>query len=315
MHNIIHGANPENLYRCFGVPMPEKIYDFSTNTNIITWPEVSINVRELASRYPDPDCRKLREVVAQREGISPNRILFTNGTNEAIFLLSEFFGDDTAILQPNYSEYARAFTDAHDVFTLTDAVSFRHVIITNPGNPTGRYIHLWNVISSNPRTLFIILYEERERLCDFPNVIILRSLTKIFHLSGARIGYVIAPEDIISRLKSRLPSWNVNAIAQELALVFLNDKDFCGRTRNFYREHTPKFMNAIGELGFSVVNSSVHFFLVGIDDDFAVVKELLRHGVVVRHTRNFPGLSGKHIRIATRQPEENKILVEAMKRL
>ena len=61
---------------------------------------------------------------------------------------------------------------------------------------------------------------ERERLFDFDNVIILRSLTKIFHLSGVRIGYVVANEEIISRLKALQPTWSVNSIAQELALGF-----------------------------------------------------------------------------------------------
>ena len=301
--------------------MPEKIIDFSTNTNILSWPQVSINLEHLASHYPDPDCSKLREFIAERENISASQILFTNGTNEAIFLLAGLFAEDTAILQPAYSEYARAFTNLHGVFSLDEALKFRQIIIINPNNPTGKFIpDLLRVISANPDKIFIIdeayidflINFSPERLCDCGNVIILRSLTKIFHLSGARIGYVIADEKFITALRRLQPSWSVNAIAQELALHFLRDDDFIERTRAFYRRHTPEFMQALRDAGFEVVDSDVHYFLVRVDDDMRTIKNLLKEGIVVRHTRNFAGLDGKYIRIATRRPEENKLLVEAL---
>ena len=323
MHKTLtlHGANPENLYRAFNLPMPAKILDFSTNTNILAWPEVNINLQELASRYPDPECSKLRNIVAERENIPPSRILFTNGSNEAIFLLSGLFGEDTAILQPAYSEYSRAFRNLHSIFTLDEVPNFRQIIIINPNNPTGKYTPLREVICSCPKTTFIVdeayidflLTAKPERLCDLGNVILLRSLTKIFHLSGARIGYVIAPEKVIAALHEHLPSWNVNAIAQELALIFMKDEGFAERTRAFYREHTPKFMQAVRDSGFETMQSDVHYFLVRVDDDLRVIAHLLKAGIVVRHTQNFEGLDGKYIRIAVRHTEENNMLIDAIK--
>ena len=162
---------------------------------------------------------------------------------------------------------------------------------------------------------FVLNDSKRERLCEFENVIILRSLTKIFHLSGVRIGYVIANEDTISRLKALQPTWSVNSIAQELALRFLNDKEFYEHTRAFYQEHTPKFIESIKIAGFEVMDSSVHYFLIRVKNDIEAIKFLLRAGIVVRHTRNFPDLEGKYIRVATRTPNENKIFVEAIKNL
>ena len=320
--DILHGANPENLYRAFNIPMPAKILDFSSNTNIIAWPEMSLDIESLASNYPDPECVKLREIISERENISPSRILFTNGINQAIFLLSELFPDSTAIFQPCYTEYRRAFRKAGDIFTLDDAGKFGHVIITNPNNPTGKFIpDLSRTIMQYPDTLFIIdeayidflMTGKPERLIDFPNVIMLRSLTKIFHLSGARIGYVIADGDIISAMKERLPSWSVNAFAQELALRFLADGEFLRRTREFYRVNTPLFMDGLRRAGFSVMDSDVHYFLVKVNDDIEIIRRLLMRGIAVRHTRNFSGLDGKYIRVATRHPEENNILVSAMK--
>lgn len=304
------------------MPIPAKILDFSTNTNILSWPDISLDVVRLASSYPDPECTSLREIISAHENIPMSRILFVNGINQAIFLLAGLFGDDTAIIQPCYTEYSWAFTNAKDIFTLDDAGTFGHVIICNPNNPTGRFIpDLSKMIADNPKTTFIIdeayidflRHYEPERLCDFPNAVILRSLTKIFHLSGARIGYVIADENIIDALKSRMPSWSVNAFAQELALKFLADGEFLARTLGFYRVNTPILMAGLRKAGFEVMDSDVHYFLVRVDDDMKVIRRLLTRGIVVRHTRNFAGLEGKYIRVATRRPEENNMLISAVK--
>ena len=321
MDTIIHGANPEYLYRAFGLRMPDIVIDFSTNTNIISWPDIKIDVATLASRYPDPECSRLKELVSEREYVSPSRILFTNGTNEAIFLLSWLFRDDTAILEPAYPEYRRAFTNLQSIFTLDKAGEYRTVIIINPGNPTGKYMPLHDVITSFPKTMFIIdeayidflLTAKPERLCDCQNVIILRSFTKIYHLSGARIGCVIAKEDVIRALHEHQPSWSVNAIAQELALSFLQDEAFLARTREFYLRNTPAFIEALRGAGYAVMDSDVHYFLVRVDDDARVILHLLSKGIVVRHTRNFIGLDGKYIRVAARGADENNVLLEAMK--
>ena len=317
----LHGANPKNLYATFNIPIPEKILDFSTNTNILSWPDISLDIQQLASNYPDPECVRLREIISARENISPSRILFTNGINQAVFLLAGLFPHDTAILQPCYTEYQRAFTGARNIFTLDDAGKFGHVVICNPNNPTGKFIpDLSLTIAANPQTLFIIdeayidflTRAEPERLIDFPNVIILRSLTKIFHLSGARIGYVIADEDIVDTMKSRMPSWSVNAFAQELALRFLADGEFYAETREFYRVNTPIFMDGLKKAGFDVKDSDVHYFLVRVNDDIDVIRRLLTEGIAVRHTRNFAGLGGKYIRVATRYPQDNARLITAI---
>ena len=339
MENIIHGANPENLYREFNIVMPEKIFDFSTNTNIISWPKLEINLELLASNYPDPDCRELTNLISERENINPDRILFTNGINEAIFLTSMLFCQNLSvdkstsplsngrlgILQPCYSEYSRAFIGAIDVFDIERAGDFEIFILTNPNNPTGKYFdNLSELIKRFSDTLFIIdeAYrdflihgEKLERLCEFENVILLRSLTKIFHLSGVRIGYVIASEKIISAMKNFQPSWSVNSIAQELALKFLNDKEFYERTRKFYSDITPKFIKSLEKANFEIMKSSVHYFLIRVENDIDVIKFLLKSGIVVRHTRNFKGLEGKYIRVATRFEDENKILVEKLKEI
>ena len=318
MLDLIHGANPENLFKYFKIPVPDKnkILDFSTNTNIIAWPKIEIDLKFLASNYPDPDCRKLIKIISQRENLQPQNILFVNGSNEAIYLLSRIFNDHVGILQPNYSEYKRAFYSAQDFYNLNEINNFNAVIISNPNNPTGKYIpEIYNIARSNPNINFIIdeaykdflLNHEPEPVKNFENIIILRSLTKIFHLSGVRIGYLIADENLIFKPKMLQPSWSVNNIAQELAFKFLSDDNFYNNTQKFYKKYTPEFINLLLASGHEIIKSDVHYFLLKVDDDLNLIRKLLKFGIVVRHTRNFPGLNGKYIRIATRFPNENKL--------
>ena len=323
MENILtlHGANPENLYKIFNIKMPEKILDFSTNTNVFSWPDIDIDIKKLASNYPDLECSKLRGLISEREGIEKERILFTNGINEAIFLLANFLKESTGIFQPCYSEYKRAFGNAQDVFNIYEAGAFKNFIIANPNNPTGIFIkNLSEIIKKFPDTLFIIdeayidflLNDEPEKLYKFENVILLRSLTKFFHLSGARIGYIIADKKVISGLKNFQPSWSVNAVAQELAFYFLNDRNFYEHSKAFYKKNTPEFINALKKSNFEVMNTSVNFFLIRIENDIEIIKSLLKFGIVVRHTRNFHGFNEKYIRVATKMPEENNFFIEKL---
>ena len=192
-HNIIHGANYEKLYAALNITMPERVIDFSTNTNIISWPKINLDVERLASSYPDYECSRLVKIISERENISQSRILFTNGINEAIYLLANLLASQSVgIFQPCYSEYMRAFSQAQSVFNLNEAGRFKNFILANPNNPTGIYINnLSELIKTCPDTRFIIdeayidflINDSRERLCELDNVIILRSMTKIFHLS------------------------------------------------------------------------------------------------------------------------------------
>ena len=326
----LHGANPEKLYAALGIPMPERVIDFSTNASVLPWTLPPLDLQPLVSRYPDSDCLELCRLIAEREGVPVENIIFTNGSNEALYLLASCLMEKrAAVLQPNYPEYARALAayrvETADIFDLADAGNFNAVFLSTPCNPTGAYIRqeeLQELAVRTPATLFVVdeayidflIEADRPLWRELPdNLIILRSLTKFYHLSGVRIGYVLAPEAWAERLRARQPSWSVNAVAQTLALAFLQDGDFAQKSRDFYRRQTPRFMETLREAGLNVRPSSVHFFLIETDNDERVLRRLMERGLVVRHTQNFPGLDGRYIRVATRLPEENDRLAEALR--
>ena len=264
-----HGANPEKLYAAMGLPMPECIDDFSVNTNVLPSPVApEIDLIRCLSEYPDDDALALRTLVAEREGRSLDEVLFTNGSNEALYLLASFFvGTTAAVLQPAYGEYRRALgafgVPTANIFDLRDVEGKALVFVCNPCNPTGNCIPFGELEArarANPRTLFAVdqaysdfLLPDGEEASPvfgaLPNILLLRSLTKLYHLCGARIGYVLASRSWVERLKERQPTWSVNAVAQETALSLMKDGSYARRTRAFYSAETPRFMEAVARSG------------------------------------------------------------------
>ncbi|MCL2009949.1 MAG: aminotransferase class I/II-fold pyridoxal phosphate-dependent enzyme [Synergistaceae bacterium] len=259
-------------------------------------------------------------------------VLFVNGSNEAIYLAASFLGGkNAAVLQPAYGEYLRALSaygaKTRNIFSVNDVNEFKDcdaLFLCNPRNPTGEYIdaaELEPLFAAAPDTLFIV----DEAYADFlipragergkidylrhKNAVILRSLTKIFHLCGIRLGYVLACRERIEQLKSRRPAWSVNALAQAAGAAFMRDEAFVERTREFYAAETPRFMASLRDSGFTVRPTRTNFFLIETADDSKLIRSLLERGIATRHTRNFPGLDGRYIRVATRMPEENDYFV------
>jgi threonine-phosphate decarboxylase len=326
-----HGANPEKFFALFGIPVPDEIHDFSSNVNAVRWNgRTDFDENTLAS-YPDDEAAAVRRLIAERCSCGEDSLLVTNGSNEAIYLLASYMsGAAAAVLEPCYGEYERALlaygAGVHHIFDFCDLTEEdKYVWLCNPCNPTGEYTEaaaLAEIFAEYPDKKFIIdeayrdfMYGGQKQLDarEFANVIVLRSLTKIYHLCGARIGYVLAAPAVIEKLKSRQPTWSVNAPAQAAALAFMKDTEFPEQTRSYYRAEMPRFIGALRELGCDICDTAVNFFIMRADDDEKLIRFLLGRGIAVRHTRNFPGLDGKFVRIAARTREENDIFIDAMK--
>lgn len=329
----LHGANPEKLYSLFGLQMPDRVFDFSTNTNAAEQRKgFSPDISFLLEDYPDDECLALTSLLSEKEGISQKNIIVTSGSNESIYLIASYESQrENRILQPVYGEYMRALDSfsSHviNIFELSSVniPSNGTVWLCNPCNPTGAFIpdtDIRDLAERYPDTLFVVdeayrdfIWSDELRLPCYilPNVIRLRSLTKTYNLCGARIGYAIAAASVIERLKKRQPSWSVSSFAQQAALFFLDDKTLPERTRDYYASEMPRFIGAIRDIGFIVRPTSVNFFLMETDDDEKLIRFLLKRGIVVRHTRNFPGLDGKYVRIAARSRKENDLLIDALR--
>lgn len=328
----LHGANPEKLYELFGLQMPERVYDFSTNTNAVAQRGGFVpDLRAALEDYPDDECLALRALLAEATGAAPENILVTSGSNESIYLIASYeAARENRILQPVYGEYLRALKNFGaaplNIFDLRAAKlpAEGAVWLCNPCNPTGGFIpdgELDEIAARHPRTLFIVDEAYRdfiwtdEALAPYrprPNVVRLRSLTKTYNLCGARIGYILADAEMTEMLKRRQPSWSVSGLAQQAALFFLADATLLRRTKDYYAAEMPRLISAVNGAGFPTLPSCVNYFLAAVDDDERFIRFMLERGIVVRHTRNFPGLDGRYVRIAARTRPENDILLAAM---
>ena len=328
----LHGANPEKLYELFGLQMPERLYDFSTNTNAVAQRGgFAPDLRAALEDYPDDECLALRALLAEVTEAAPENILVTSGSNESIYLIASYeAARENRILQPVYGEYLRALKNFGaaplNIFDLRAAKlpAEGAVWLCNPCNPTGGFIpdgELDEIAARHPRTLFIVDEAYRdfiwtdETLAPYrprPNVVRLRSLTKTYNLCGARIGYILADAEMTERLRRRQPSWSVSGLAQQAALFFLADATLLRRTKDYYAAEMPRLISAVNVAGFPPLPSCVNYFLAAVDDDEKFIRFLLERGIVVRHTRNFPGLDGRYVRIAARTRPENDILLAAM---
>lgn len=297
-----HGGNVVAAARALGVP-PSRVLDFSASVNPLGPSpralRALVRARPAIVRYPDPDCVELRETLARRHGISPDRILVGNGSSELIHLLPLGLPITHAvILGPTFSEYERALrrcgarvTRVHAARSqgyrppLEEAVrivkrlgsnqSRAALFLCNPNSPTGQAIEpgdLRALVRLGARTkrltvldeTFVEYCEDRSLLPEaaaHPGLIILRSFTKFYGLAGLRIGYLVGAAPLLAKLKARQAPWSVNAPAQAAARAALTDAHHARHSRSCVSRERAFLAGRLGVLGFTVYPSAVNFVM------------------------------------------------------
>ena len=297
--------------------------------------------------YPPPTPSELELEIASLHGISPDEVIVTNGATEAIYLIAQAFSEATSqILQPTFTEYEDACRMyKHEIgdgcWVLGDSgqqysTSHQHPTpithhltwLCNPNNPTGQVISkeiLESAIASHPNIIFVIdesyaPFTQKPLIgCknQFPNVIILHSMTKEFAIPGLRIGYITGSASLLSRIrKCRMP-WAVNQLAIEAAhylLAHRSDYALDLPALMAERERMARELSAID--GITVYPSDTHILLCRIEGiTSAQLKDFLanNHGILIRDASNFKGLDEHHFRIAVQTQEENDLLIKVLR--
>jgi L-threonine-O-3-phosphate decarboxylase len=324
---------------------PDDILDFSVNSNPYgPSPLVWKALREVPlNRYPDREALALRRTLARRLGVTPDQIVVGNGSAELTWLVTLAFlrpGDSVLVIGPTFGEYARAATlmgaqaetwtagpeqsfalEPDQVAASLERVRPRLTFLCNPNNPTGAIVPLEALASwaqAHPQTLFVVdeaylafatgLRSALTTGAD--NVLVLRSMTKDYALAGLRLGYAVGHEAVISALAKVRPPWSVNGMAQAAGVAALADNGHIKRSLATLTQDKQELVMGLAELGLQSVPSAVHYFLVHVGDGAAFRRALLRHKIQVRDCGSF-GLPA-YVRIATRRPEENVRLLEAV---
>lgn len=353
-----HGGNLFQAAKHYGF-LPQKLVDFSANINPLG-PSIKVikaitdNLWQI-SHYPDPDCTLIRQALSLHLNVPPDNLLVGNGTSELIYLLAETLNIRHAlILPPAFSEYARAiFTrggkvsqvklnEENDfslpITELTKAIpEVEALFLCNPNNPTGSLISrgelkviLDTAVHFNRSVIvdeaFMDFVPEKENysaltyLDNYPNLIVLYSLTKILAIPGLRLGVVAAANNLIKKLAQAKIPWSVNALAQIAGKTGLEDEEYLMNTCRLVNQEKAFLSSRLNKLpGLRPLPGAANFLLIDITKTGYGVRELVQQlglkGILVRDCTNFSGLSRPYIRIAVRGREENKALLAALQEI
>ena len=279
-------------------------------------------------RYPDPVFTELRKKIAERDGTVPARVFVGNGSDEVLTLAARAFVDDDEAIgsfDPSYSLYktlaairnvpfvpsplAPDFTWAPPVTRAGDA-PVALFLLTNPNAPTSVRYPREQVAAFAKVFPGVVLIDEAyadfaDETCmplaaapDNVNVVVMRTLSKSFSLAGLRLGYCVGSEDLIEALYKVKDSYNVDALAQAVALAALADLPWMRRNAAKVQKTRDATADELRRRGWDVPPSQTNFLFAKPAHRPAaeIFEELRRRNIFVRY---FPGpRTGERLRIS-----------------
>ena len=245
-------------------------------------------------------------------------------------MVAKFFEKGKAlIVQPTFVEYERACKHYHieveDVFyeqtngftlpmsVIREKLKEKDVIfLCRPNNPTGTVIaekDLRLLVTEGKKTGTYVVVDEAfvdflpastpslsTWLASYPNLLLLRSLTKMYTIPGLRIGYLMAHPTIINVLKNEQIPWSINSLVDAVVPKLLEDKSFVEDTKAWLRDQSEYLFEALPTMDFYLSPTQVNFYLLQDKKQPNRTEELfyflVKHGILPRHTQNFKGLKG-----------------------
>lgn len=295
------------------------------------------------NRYPDPRQQRLRELLAARKGIATDRIFIGSGSDEAIDLAYRIFcrpGIDNAVsIAPTYGMYrvAAAVNDVElrevplgndfslPVERLLAAADERSKLLwlCSPNNPTGNAFPAREIESLLRRFDGIVVLDEAyidfadgggflPRLGEFPNLIILQTLSKAWGMAGLRLGLAFASEEIAGLFGRVKYPYNINTLTQRAVAESLR-RDISAEVAAIRAERSrlAAALAACPCIG-QVYPSEGNFLLVRTAAPDLLYRELVAAGVIVRNRSRIAGCEGC-LRITVGRPEENDRMLETVK--
>ncbi|RLF14847.1 MAG: histidinol-phosphate transaminase [Thermoprotei archaeon] len=283
-----------------------EVVDFSSNVSPLGPPPRALRaIKEslnLLNLYPDPQCRAVKEAVAEYLGsVGPDNVIVGCGSTELIHLFALTFveeGDEALIPCPTFSEYEVCVAKmgglvkplmlkqeqgfSLDPEAVLESLSRRTkaIFLCNPNNPTGylapREALLKIVREAHEAGALVLIDESYVEFVDEPaslvdlvnsysNLLVLRSITKPFGMPGLRIGYAVASEEVaglISRVKT---PWSVSVLAQAAAVEALRDRRYLERVKSLVARERRYVYERFRRLrGVWAFPTKANFFLVDV---------------------------------------------------
>jgi threonine-phosphate decarboxylase len=301
---------------------------------------------------PEVDCKTLTRTFALFFDKHEDQVACGAGTTDFIYVLPEILNSkNVLIIAPTYADYMDSCTrygsqvqivasKASKKFHLTLANQnldgIDTVFICNPNNPTGHYIPFVQLkawCKSYPDVRFIIdesylqfspEYEFETMIRSaLPNVIVLCSFSKIFAIPGLRLGFIVASPNIIQSLKKSDKPWHINTIAQIAGQYIFNNmlavQDHIEKIIQHIQTERQRFEDFFSRYpSVKIFSSFTPYILIQLPDHIngsTVCARLAQKKYLIRNCSNFDGLSDQFIRIAYKQSNNNKYVIEQLNKL
>lgn len=355
MSKVVHGGNIDELSRSFNLDK-DKLIDFSANINPLginkNVKEVIIKSLDEVERYPDITYFNLKSAISEFEGVENKNLILGNGAAEVIFNLVRAIRPKKVLIPaPTFGEYEEAALSVNSEIKyyylkeeknwiideeinsyINDDIDM--VFICNPNNPTGTLTSkeaIINIIKKAKLTNTIVAVDESfldflkevenysviSLIKEYDNLFIIKSMTKLFAIPGMRIGYGICKnKDILSKIESVSVPWNINVLAEKVAIFSLKDKEYIDRTISYIEEekaYLSKELNKFNDI--KVFDPAVNFIMFKLEKEIDLKLELMKENIIIRSCSNYEGLSNKYYRVAVRKREENIKLIKVLEKV
>lgn len=354
-----HGSDLEKVAAHYHIDQ-DRIINFSGNVNPIGLSkniqnELSKRI-ELIAKYPDRDYANLRASMGKYIDVPKEDIIVGNGSTELISLFIKALQPvQTLIIGPTYSEYEREIfinngkskyfpLCEEDDFILnldhlkdhlTDEVDL--LIICNPNNPTSSAINrstmrqlLDYCLEWDIDVLIDETYVEFAEHVDdisavslarfYPNLFIIRGVSKFFAAPGLRLGYGISGNPaMLHRINSMKNPWTINSLAAYAGELMVQDKTYINESRNLIHNERVRLINLLSSWSdVKVFPANGNFILLKLLGEqhfsYTIFETLIKQGLMIRDASSFPFLSNKYLRFCILNPEDNDRLMEALRK-
>ena len=296
------------------------------------------------NRYPDPHQLKVKEKLSSIKGLPADQIFLGNGSDECIDLLYRAFCepkiDNVIICPPTYGMYevSASINDIQvkkvnltsafqlDLNSVENAIDdhTKMIFICSPNNPTGNSLDPQDIEALLNNYFGLVVIDEAyinfsryhsfiKQLSEYPNLVVLQTLSKAWGLAGLRIGMACADSGIVSILDSIKPPYNISQSSQDIALEALDNTDQVNQMILDIVEQRKMLADALesGKLVEKVFSSDTNFLLVKIKNPTKCYQFLLSKGIVVRDRSNVTLCEGC-LRITIGTQKENNALCDAL---
>jgi len=311
--------------------------------------EAMTHAFKYANRYGYPDGGIVDEI-ASLHGVKPENVLLGAGSGEILDVVGTTFLDNfkkVVGVEPSYSQvYQHATSVRAAAITVPLLDDFRQdipglikatrthyrdvgfVYLCNPNNPTGRIVtkkEVRQLLDGIPEDMVVLVDEAYHHFVDNSDyatstpyviegrpVIVARTFSKIAALAGMRLGYAIAPKELIQKMRPYTIG-SVNAIVKWGGVAALKDTESQAKVKKITLELRKKTMSELASMGYSVIPSETNFFMVHLRRPVVpVIEEFRKRGVLVG--RPFPPMN-EHLRVSIGNPDEMARFASAFKEI